>query len=195
MPTRTNPQRLLGNWDRGVALDLHTVSSELLHGRSFNTQRTEVGELLYQVKYRHNYESVSELVQVACEFIRNNKEYRDVRAIIPVPPSDVTRPLQPVQEVAMRIGSILSIPVLLDYVRKARRTMALKNIDDVASRRVQLAGAFKVEDLSLAGKSVLLFDDLIRSGETLREITRVLKEQGRVATVYVLTLTKTRTKR
>jgi len=195
MPATTNLQRLLGNWDRGVALDLHTVSSELLPDGSFDTERTEVGELLYQVKYRRNYESVSELVQVACEFIRNNKEYRDVRAIIPVPPSDVTRPLQPVQEVATRIGSILGIPVLLDYVRKARRTTALKSIDDDASRREQLQGAFKVKDLSLAGKSVLLFDDLFRSGETLREITRVLKEQGKVAVVYVLTLTKTRIKR
>jgi predicted amidophosphoribosyltransferase len=42
---------------------------------------------------------------------------------------------------------------------------------------------------------VLLFDDLYRSGETLKEITRVLMEEGQVSKVFVLTITKTRRKR
>ena len=43
------------------------------------------------------------------------------------------------------------------------------------------------------GRNVLLFDDLYSTGSTLEVITRKLKE-NRVKNVYVLTLTKTRTR-
>jgi len=116
-------------------------------------------------------------------------------AIIPVPPSDTNRPFQPVQELAVRIGQKINLPVRLDYLVKVKLTEALKGIEDSASRKQQLQGAFKVQDLSLAGKYVLVFDDLFRSGETLKAITEVLYVQGKVARVYVLTITKTRTRR
>jgi predicted amidophosphoribosyltransferase len=65
----------------------------------------------------------------------------------------------------------------------------------VSRRKQELQGAFAVKDRSLAGKSVLVFDDLYRSGETLRAVTTALHTNGKVARVYVLTITKTRTKR
>jgi len=46
-----------GNWKKGLAFDLHTVASVYLgvdeygHGRFDNT-RSEIGELIYQLKYR-----------------------------------------------------------------------------------------------------------------------------------------------
>ncbi|WP_337738617.1 ComF family protein [Agrobacterium vitis] len=43
-----------------------------------------------------------------------------------------------------------------------------------------------------AGKNILLFDDVFRSGTTLNEITKVLLEQGQASSVRVLTITKTR---
>jgi phosphoribosylpyrophosphate synthetase len=49
-------------------------------------------------------------------------------------------------------------------------------------------------NLSLKGKNVLLFDDLYRSGATFNAITRVLYEKGMVNKVYILALTKTRSK-
>ena len=39
-----------------------------------------------------------------------------------------------------------------------------------------------------------MFDDIYESGETLKEISRVLHKEGGVQNVYVLTVTKTRTK-
>jgi hypothetical protein len=48
------PRRINGAWREGFALDLHTLSSEYVgddefgHPR-FDTIRTEIGELLYQL--------------------------------------------------------------------------------------------------------------------------------------------------
>jgi predicted amidophosphoribosyltransferase len=58
-----------------------------------------------------------------------------------------------------------------------------------------MEGAFSVSDQRYANKKVLIFDDLFRSGTTLKEITRVLYEVGKVQNVYVVTLTKTRVNR
>lgn len=51
-----NPKKLAGRWRAGYALDHHTTSSvylgddELGHP-AFDTKRSEIGELLYQLKY------------------------------------------------------------------------------------------------------------------------------------------------
>ena len=48
---------------------------------------------------------------------------------------------------------------------------------------------------SLYGKNILLFDDLYRSGETLKAVCNIVANQGGANNVYVLTITKTRSKR
>ncbi|MDL1958237.1 MAG: hypothetical protein LWX01_00875 [Deltaproteobacteria bacterium] len=47
----------------------------------------------------------------------------------------------------------------------------------------------------VAGRNVLLIDDLYRSGATLNAVTVALKDKGKAKEVYVLTLTMTRRKR
>jgi predicted amidophosphoribosyltransferase len=77
----------------------------------------------------------------------------------------------------------------------SRSRLGERNEDDPISRKQQLQGAFRVRDRSLIGKAILLFDDIYRSGETLREATRVLYDAGQVKAVYVLVITKTRRRR
>jgi DNA processing protein len=45
------PYAIYGNWRAGWALDLHTMSSQLLPDGSFENTRTEIGEMLYKLKY------------------------------------------------------------------------------------------------------------------------------------------------
>jgi len=61
-------------------------------------------------------------------------------------------------------------------------------------RRAALAGAFSVSTGKLDGKSVLLLDDLYRSGASMEEAARAIRASGAKA-VYALALTRTRTKR
>ncbi len=191
----TNPQILRGNWKAGWALDLHTVSSKARAEGEFETQRTEIGEALYQLKYRGDRGKIEPIAQAAVDFLEAKTELRDIEAILPVPPSDEDRPFQPVYELARAIARRLDLLLAPGYLIKIRRTKPLKELDDRGSRKQELEGAFRVKDARLAGKPVLLFDDLYRSGETLKEITHVLSSQGKVSDVFVLTITKTRTKK
>jgi predicted amidophosphoribosyltransferase len=58
-----------------------------------------------------------------------------------------------------------------------------------------LKNAFNVIDQRYIGKTVLLFDDIYRSGTTLNTAAKVLKERGKVRDIFALTITKTRKKR
>lgn len=80
-------------------------------------------------------------------------------------------------------------------VKKIKSTSQLKEIDDPAKRKEVLHGAFSIQNGSLSGKKVLLFDDLYRSGETLNAACDIMINQGKAKSVYALTITKTRSKR
>ena len=196
MSEEIHPIKIKGNWEVGYALDVHTKSSQFLGfddlGRErFDTERSRMGELLYRLKYRGDRTVVQEILQLVLNFAT----FETIDVIIPVPPSHTNRPFQPVIEIAVAIGSRLNIPVLTNLVQKVKETPELKNVGDFEEREKILDGAFKVIPVGcLSGKTVLLFDDLYRSGATLSSLTAVLYDQGKAKSVKVLTLTKTRSK-
>jgi predicted amidophosphoribosyltransferase len=186
--------RLSGPWRAGWALDIHVVASTLRDDGTYDTVRSALGQQLFELKYRNVGEHVDALAEAASRFIGTLLVRRYLAALIPVPPS-APRSFQPVTEVARAIGEKTGLPVVEDYLLKIKQTQSLKDIFDTTERKAQLAGAFATADGRFAGKRVLLFDDLFRSGETLSEITRTLMEEGKVDRVYVLTLTRTRSLR
>lgn len=188
-------QNLKGKWKVGWAIDLHTVSSTPIDDNHFDTVRTEIGELLYQLKYCKDVSKVQLLADIVVDFLKTRLVTPYISAIIPIPPSDTTRTFQPVYEIAKVVGEKLKLKVDYDYLLKIRPTSQLKSIDDPEERRKILADVFQVKDQRYAGKKVLLFDDLYRSGETMNVATQVLTDSGHVNNVYVLAITKTRSKK
>jgi len=55
-----------------------------------------------------------------------------------------------------------------------------------------LAEAIQVGHDNVKGKSILLFDDLIESGSTLRRAADVLLKDGAARAIYALVLTRTK---
>jgi predicted amidophosphoribosyltransferase len=68
----------------------------------------------------------------------------------------------------------------------------MKNIDDWAERQAVLTEAVQVGDVDVRGKIILLVDDLIESGSTLRRAAEVLLKDGTAQAVYALVLTRTK---
>ena len=195
-----DPKMIIGNWTHGWALDRHTLrstsgaSNSSMHPE-FDTERTELGEALYKLKYRADMAQVEPIARTVADFIRGRAELSDIKAILAVPPSDTRRSFQPVQAVAAGIGSLLRLPAPDDYLLKARLTLPLKSVTGKHSRRAELAGAFAVADQRFADMHILLFDDLFRSGETLKAVTGTLLFEGNAAMVSVVTATSTRSNR
>lgn len=196
---KVNPQEIRGNWRAGYALDFHTVSSHLLPDGRFDTEYTEIGKMVNRVKYHRDRSKIRPLAEIVAKFVEEefavagHSVLRHISAIIPIPPSDTSRPFQPVIEIAQRMGGFLNRQVLTNYLIKTRQTKLLKNLPSV-EKQAEIQGAFEIRHQDLKGRCVLLFDDLYDSGVTLTEATKALSEQGGVHRVLVLTLTQTRTK-
>jgi len=196
--TSTNPRQIRGNWTDGYVLDYHTVSSEYLgddeYGHpQFKTKYTEIGELLYRLKYRGDRSVIDELAAVAASFVESWKP--NVEVIVPVPPSRSDRKEQPVALLAESLGRRFGIPVCDECLVKAKELSELKNVFDRKERRRLLDGAYQVAATTVEGKEALVFDDLYRSGATMNAVVHALGTQGNAAKVYVLALTRTRRRR
>lgn len=188
---------LKGNWKNGLAFDVHTLSSTYLgvnefgHDQWENT-RSEIGELLYQLKYRSDATKVQKIV----ELLDKITGIETMDYIIPVPSSNHARQVQPVGEIAQALGVRRGVPVLVGVLGKSAGGPELKNVTDAEERGRLLEERLYLEQCDdLKGKNVLLIDDLYRSGATLKAATKLLYERAEVQNVYVLTMTKTRSNR
>jgi competence protein ComFC len=187
--------KIIGNWEYGFALDLHTVKSvftgddQFGHPR-FKTVRTEIGELVFKLKYRKNEDAVSKLV---CKIKETFKGLETFDCIIPIPPSNTSRPKQPVLLVGKALSDEISVPILLDALNKNKSTSQVKNVQDKNKRLELLRDSMELNsETELSGKKILLIDDLFDSGSTLSVATEMIYAKGHARTVCVLALTKTR---
>jgi len=190
-----HPKEITGPWTKGFALDVHTVSSDCIGDDEFghpqfDTRRSEMGELLYKLKFHGNKSVLKMIVNTVNDFI-SSRDF-PVDLVVPVPPSKADRPILPPLVVAEGVGARLEIPVCYDCVVKVKRTPELKDVRNRNKRMELLKDAFRASEPDLAGKKVLLIDDLYRSGATMSAVTNALYESGKAEEVYALTLTRTR---
>jgi len=193
--TKIAPKKISGEWNDGYALDFHTLMSTLVGYDEFGHERylttyTEIGELLYGLKYRGDRSKIAAIVDIAAEFVTSKKWKVDL--VIPVPPSK-SRHFQPVMALAEGLARKLGVKFCGDCIVKVRDTPELKNEFDPVKRAKSLKGAFNANGVEVKRKAVLLFDDLYRSGATANEICSTLIRNGGASAIYVLTVTKTRT--
>lgn len=192
----TNPQIIAGNWLKGIALDIHTLSSVKVGVNEaghdvFDTTRSELGQLLYRLKYSSDLQAAQEIIDTAAAYLQPSRSKFDL--IVPVPPS-AQRAVQPVITIANGVSTKLQLP-LGQCITATRPTAQLKGVTDPEERKKLLDGLFSVDAKQTAGKNILLFDDLFRSGSTMNAITDVLMKDGKASNVYALTITKTRSNR
>lgn len=176
------PQRLLGPWEQGWALDLY---SRFL---GETRQRSDTGKLVCRYKYRGRIDLADKLADRLILLIREHPELETADWIVPIPPS-TARLYDPMCLLGQVLARRLSLPLRADLLVKTRATDRQKDMLTRAQKRANVAGAFAVQG-DMRGKRLLVLDDLYDSGETLKEVTRVLKRAG-AASVKVLTLTRT----
>ncbi len=179
----SGPQPLHGPWEEGWALDIHS------YGVTSSWHLTETGQLVHKYKYSGRIDLADRLADRAIALIEQHPTLKAIDGIVPVP-SSVKRLYDPVSLLGQVLARRLGVPLLSGVLRKTRKTDLQKDMGTRAQKRANVAGAFAV-DGDVKGRSLLVLDDLYDSGETLREVTRVLKRAG-ARSVRVLTLTRTR---
>lgn len=184
---------LEGSWNKGFALDKHTLSSVYLGDNEyghpqFDTTRSDVGEALYQLKYRGDWSKVSYIAErIVSDIV---PRFSGFDFIVPMPPTEV-RPRQPVQAIAEAVGRITGKPVFLDVLRKAAGGPSLKDISGKDEKIKALAGRFSINDeiKNMGRWNVFLIDDLYDSGASMECACRALMSYQKVKDVFVAAVT------
>lgn len=115
--------------------------------------------------------------------------------IIPVPlhPSRLRmRGFNQSLELANSVGKLLSCPVASNTLKRIRKTTPQSSLN-AKQRQNNLSGAFDVKEESITGRKILLVDDIITTGATIKECRQLLMEKGCLQT-DVLVIARTMTK-
>lgn len=191
-----NPIKIRGNWDAGWALDYHTVSSRYDKAAGYYiTDRTALGEALYKFKYRGYFWLAKKIAKTASNYLEDVNVTSEIDVVITIPPARFRLFFQPVKLLGRRLGRILNKPVEVGVLKRRKKIPQVKSMEDRLERAKSVKGLFSVTTKRLSGKTVLLFDDLYRSGATLGEAAKTLKSEGNVDKIHVFTITKTRVRK
>jgi competence protein ComFC len=186
---KINPSKLEGECVNGFALDYHSVSSVPTNdpAHPFDTKRTELGEHLFQFKYRNNSAGLDDIVDTVDDFVRRWNPGVDC---ICTAPHSIGRARQPVAVLADLLSQRLGLPIINGATEKTKITQPMKNVTRT-ERAAILAEAIVAGAESVDGKSVLLLDDLYDSGSTMARVCEILKEK-KAKNVHGLAITRTR---
>ncbi len=186
----TNVESISGPWLEGFVLDRHVVSSVPTHyigeHLQYDTKRTALGELLYQLKYRGG--SADDIVDTAAAFAL--KQWPRGIDLVVAPPPSVGRQRQPAATIASGIAERLGVEWGVDVVTKPVATTQMKN-SPTGNRAVILKEAIQPGSVTITSKSILIVDDLWETGSTLRRVAEVVKAMG-ASEVRALVMTRTK---
>jgi len=190
---KVNVRSIEGNWYDGYSLDKHIVSSTPSGTNqwgytTFDTVRTEIGESVFQLKYRDDFNQVQGLASAVVENL--GEELSSVSCVIPMPASK-SRNLQPVSEVSKSIAQLLGVQYV-DYVLlKVKQTSVMKDLSTREERQQALYGCFQIDDKFYEGPwDVLLVDDLYDTGASLEAACEALRSCSKVNKIFVVALTR-----
>ncbi|MFM1694696.1 ComF family protein [Aeromonas salmonicida] len=188
-----NVQRINGNWDLGYSLDKHVLSSTYIGDNQwghpeFDTTRSEIGEALFQLKYRSDFNQVTSIANQLSTSL--SKYFSSASLVIPMPPSK-QRARQPVIEIARVVAKNMGIPCNENLLQKTQDTPQMKDIQDREDKVKTLVRAFSINDTLNEGKhDILIIDDLFDTGSSLEAATHVLRNYKNIGKIYVTTATR-----
>ncbi len=190
-----HPKRIAGIWDEGYVLDKHMEHSELIgedeYGRpEFSNTRTELGELVFQFKYRFKREKLEEIMRLIQPFLDEWKVLPSVTFVFPVPASVERDSYQPTYQIAYEIADYIGAKYADDILMKTS-SQQLKGLS-AAEKAKAISGSIVQTRKAKKSHSILIVDDLFDSGSTLNECASVLRKDNLIEKIYVLTMTQTK---
>lgn len=143
-------------------------------------------QLVRELIHTYKYAGVRELAGLFAEELAAFLDAYGLRppgtaVLVPIPlhrSRERERGFNQAELLARALGERLSLPVA-PALHRIRATEQQTALDSYRERRVNVAGAFRVTDpAAVAGRTVVLVDDVFTSGATLGEAARALRRIG-----------------
>jgi ComF family protein len=138
--------------------------------------RFPIDRLLHAFKYSGNLALIEVLAKPLARFAAEHPK-PDLLLPMPLHPERLKeRGFNQSLEIAKTISRWLDIPLMAEACRRTRDTPSQAGLK-WKERRRNVRGAF-ASDLDLAGKRIAVLDDVMTTGATLNEVSRILKGRG-----------------
>lgn len=153
---------------------------------------------IYNLKDKHSINMLELYFTRILKRLTDNNILEKIDMIIPVPmtKSDIVkRGFNQADEIALIISKKLSKKHISNVLLKPKNRLVQHGLS-FKERQENVKGLFLINNKKkskIIGKTILLCDDVLTTGNTLSECAKILKENG-VSRVYCITLTKTKYK-
>lgn len=142
-----------------------------------------VQELVQQLKFRRQTAAASILGRLLADGIAGlHCDELTEAVIVPIPLSPRRlreRGFNQAELIAQKVSASLGLPIDTGVLVRTKNTAPQTLMTDRGAREHNLAGAFSVSDPArIAGKTILLIDDVWTSGSTANEAVRTLLSAG-----------------
>lgn len=135
---------------------------------------TDLGELEYEAKYQHNKAAESQLVSITGEWLQKLPYYSIADSLCAMPCSQPGQHSLP-RRIVDGLGHYDNISAGVRWLNKNLSLKELRTVDE----KLEALENFGLEITSdLAGKNVILLDDLYMSGLSMQFVAMKLKEAG-----------------
>lgn len=148
-----------------------------------------VRKSIYRFKYAGRREYSKFYGEEICRHLGREIVQFHAQALIPVPLHKKRlrkRGFNQAELIADEVGRRLGIPVRPEIVIRQRNTEALKKMTR-AERENNLKRAFKMRENDVKLDTVIVVDDILTTGSTINEISKILREKG-IKNVYFIAL-------
>lgn len=149
-----------------------------------------VRKAVHQLKYGHFKALAAPLGQLLGEYLEAEPVPADVLVPVPLHGRRLReRGYNQSALLAAEIGKAKGLPAVTDSLVRLRHTKSQVKTAGAEERQRNMAGAFGCRDARLAGKRVLLVDDVCTTGATMNSCAIALREAG-AASVWGLVLAR-----
>lgn len=148
---------------------------------------------LLEYKFKSNWLSSEIFAKLLAAYVRDFRLAEQYDGIVSIPLSRkrfYKRGYNQAQKIAVNLGGILGIPVLDQSIFRKRDTKAQSSLHG-AARFQNVQDAFLADSRKIAGKNIILLDDVFTYGATMDSCARELQEKG-AGDILAMTVAVTR---
>ena len=147
-------------------------------------------QAVLQFKYQNVKALAAPLAKLMREFLSAHPLPADTLIAVPLHPRRLReRGYNQSSLLSMELGKLSSLPIVEGALLRIKNTPPQTKTNSAEERRKNVAGAFICRDRRVAGRRILLIDDVCTSGATLNACATALKTAG-ATSVWGLTLAR-----
>lgn len=145
----------------------------------------EIKNLIADFKLKNRRGIGKEISSLMRKPLKNLIEEKGIDIILPVPISkerEKERGFNQVEELLENCN------IGYEKISREKNTKHMYELLDSKSRKENIYNAFKNKDLDLEGKNILIVDDIVTTGSTIREMIKEIKKIGAPNEIYIFSL-------